>query len=433
MLAAAAKIRVLSSRLRKNEFVKNTKTLAIGILVAQLMTLLVSPILTRVYSANSFAIYALFTSIFSIILPAGCARYDIAMVVIHDREDLDGLLVLSTWIAGLVSSLMFFLVFFWEVPLKNLSNAFSLGQSWIALPFVLFLYTIINLLRFFANSHKNYKIISYSFILQVSIISVVSILLGLIGFKTYGLLVGLSLGLIGGILFLVFKYREKFSHINWWFNKSSLNLLVKYKNFPIYSALPSVLDSVTTLLPIFFLSRNFPEYAVAYYFLLMRVASAPLEFLAKSISQIHLKRISQDFIEKINSSGYLVRLSFLLILIVSVPMIIFIFFAPEIFVFVFGLQWKVAGELLVILIPSLILRFVVSTLSGSLVASGHNKLGALWQYVAFVVTFCIFLIYASKLELKHFFMLMMITDLFLYSFYYFLIWYAIKNPRNISG
>ena len=97
---------------------------------------------------------------------------------------------------------------------------------------------------------------------------------------------------------------------------------------------------------------------------------------------------------------------------------------------VFGEQWREAGNLLVILLPSLVIKFVVSTLSPVFSSTGNNRLGAMWNVMAFLVTLSMFFVCSGRLELEELFFTIMMLDSALYLFYYVLIWVAITRPRE---
>ncbi|MEI8204180.1 MAG: hypothetical protein WCH34_14255 [Bacteroidota bacterium] len=118
--------------------------------------------------------------------------------------------------------------------------------------------------------------------------------------------------------------------------------------------------------------------------------------------------------------------------IVALPTLALVLYAPTLFVWVFGVQWRLAGELLAILMPSLALRFVVSTVSGVFSSTGNNHLAAFWKILAFLGTFLMFWRLADQLTVKDLFLSMMVLDFVLYSFYYYLIWYAIKHPLEFK-
>ena len=76
------------------------RTLAIGLLVAQGVALLATPILTRLYSPTDFGVYALFLSVTATLAPVAALRLDAAVVLPEQREDA-ALLVRLGLMAGL--------------------------------------------------------------------------------------------------------------------------------------------------------------------------------------------------------------------------------------------------------------------------------------------------------------------------------------------
>jgi O-antigen/teichoic acid export membrane protein len=97
--------------------------------------------------------------------------------------------------------------------------------------------------------------------------------------------------------------------------------------------------------------------------------------------------------------------------------------------FFFGPNWRGAGEILVILMPALALKFVVSTLSLSFIATGHLRLLALWQILSFTITALVFLVFGKGGDIVGFFWAYMVKDLILYFVYYIMIVYAITHPN----
>jgi O-antigen/teichoic acid export membrane protein len=61
-------------------------------------------------------------------------------------------------------------------------------------------------------------------------------------------------------------------------------------------------------------------------------------------------------------------------------------FGPDLFGFVFGEQWRTAGEYAQILSVLLVFRFVVSPLSYVLLVYGRQRVALVWQVVLVIVT-----------------------------------------------
>jgi len=417
-------------RIQNSEFVRHVGTLATGSLLAQVVSLAASPIIARLYDPNSYAVLALFMAIVSTIAPAASGRYEIAIVVAKNDQDSDALVVLSLWFAGGISLVMLLMCVLGEHQLKGLLNADSLGLWWLMVPVMLFLTAAVAVFKYYANRHKRYSLISRMMIAQALFGAVLSICLGVAGFKADGLLVSALFGTLFGVIYLLYIYRKKILDLKWRFSIKVWAIALRYSQFPLYNALPSFLDSLTLSLPIFFLTKHFPEAIVGYYALLTRVATAPVAFISQAISQVHIRKVAEQIRDKQDPTRYLFHLTLLLVGIMALPTLAFMCTGPAVFAWFFGAQWRMAGELLGILMPAVALRFVVSTVSGVFSSTGNNHLSALWKIIAFLLTFLMFWVLADKLMVKNLFIAMMINDLALYSFYYYLVWYAVNHPRE---
>jgi O-antigen/teichoic acid export membrane protein len=193
-------------------------------------------------------------------------------------------------------------------------------------------------------------------------------------------------------------------------------------------ATTSFLDSVTAALPVFFIAKYFPQAIVGYYALAVRVAAAPLAFISEAVHQVHLKKVADLIHNGQDATVYLGRITFTLAAFAVPPTVILMTLGPSIFQYVFGGDWGNAGELLAILMPSLAVKFVVSTVSGTLAASRNNRLYAIWKVCAFIITLGMFISFGPRLCFRDILIMMMVTDLILYVSYYLLIWRAARAP-----
>lgn len=402
-----------------------------GTIIAQIITVGVSPLLTRIYLPEDYAALALFYAIASSLAPGISGRYDLAIVVTKNQQDSQILLGLAFWIAGILSILLFVILLFSYETLKGFLNAAQLGGWLLFTPVALFIAAYSTSLRYYANSQKNYSLLSRVSIIQASIVAILSLTLGLIGLGEAGLISASLCGAVLIFVYLIYCYRNTLKNINWHWNQEMRYLARRYKDYPLFNAPTSFLDGILLALPIFFLTKYFPEAVVGYYALLTRVASAPLSFIAGAISQVNLKKMAELIHSGTGGTAYLRKITLVMAAIVLLPTLFFMTMGPDLFAFVFGENWRVAGELLVILMPSLALRFVVSPLSGALLSTGHVRLGSAWQVIAFLVTLIVFVIVAPHATTKDFFYAILITDLFIYALYYVFIYYAASKPRVI--
>ena len=69
----------------KNSFLKNIVLVVSGTALAQLISILFTPILTRLYSPESFGVLGSFNAILSFILPLAALNYPASIVLAKDN------------------------------------------------------------------------------------------------------------------------------------------------------------------------------------------------------------------------------------------------------------------------------------------------------------------------------------------------------------
>jgi len=81
------------------------------------------------------------------------------------------------------------------------------------------------------------------------------------------------------------------------------------------------------------------------------------------------------------------------------PYFILFFVVEDIFPFIFGDNWKIAGEYAKIVIPLSLIRFIVSPISIAMTVFEKQKIGMYWQVSMFIISMSIlFIAQYYKLE-----------------------------------
>ncbi|HET9645323.1 MAG TPA: polysaccharide biosynthesis protein, partial [Burkholderiaceae bacterium] len=83
--------------------VRATLTLLAGGVLAQLVPLLLGPLLTRVYGPAEFGTYHLFSAVAANIGVVACARYEFALPLARDEDEADNLRALCVRILAVVT------------------------------------------------------------------------------------------------------------------------------------------------------------------------------------------------------------------------------------------------------------------------------------------------------------------------------------------
>ena len=262
-----------------------------GTALAQVIILCASPILTRLYTPGDFGLFALFMAIVSSFSMAVCGRYEIALVLPRNHGAARHLLGIAIYFALGVSTLLGIVFFAAKNSLLLLFDAVSLG-NWVYLtPVMLFVMGLYTSWGYFANRYKEYRVLAKSKLLRAFAIVSINILCGIMGADYKGLILGNMIGLLFATGYILIKQRVHLDKDIFQINYQKKKLLIQYQEYPLFNASSAILNGLTLSLPVFFLSRYFPDSVVGYFALVTRVAQTPISFLSQSISQIHLKKV----------------------------------------------------------------------------------------------------------------------------------------------
>lgn len=402
----------------RTEFVKNVFTLSLGTFIAQLIPLFLYPFLSRIYNPEDFAVFALYFSIISVLDVVSTGRYE--LTVINPKDDADSInIVAGAFIYGLLFSILSLLFFFffgeWLCNILNNNNLIK----WIYfIPLSLLFVSISKVLSNWLIRKKAFRQSSINKISQKSTEGTVSLSFGVL--KLYN---GLILGdIFGKIILTVVSFYQSL--------KCGLNLtqvsrrrikanLILYKNFPIYNSIPALLNSFSTLLPVFIISSFYNETTTGYFNFSRQILAIPLSLISVSVSQVLFQQIA----EKRNSGmpifndlkSLIKQLSILSILFV----IVFVIAAPLIFKIIFGNKWELSGEFTQILVFSYAIQFIVSPLSIIFLALNKIKVLSYWQIFYFILMSS--LTFFHFLPISKFLLLLTIFDIISYILYFYLI------------
>ena len=96
----------------KGKFARNLLTLGFGTIIAQLIPILASPLLTRLYSPDEFGLFANFLGILSILLVFYTGKFDLAVILPKQDNEAINIAFLSFFliVCLTVITLIFFLL-----------------------------------------------------------------------------------------------------------------------------------------------------------------------------------------------------------------------------------------------------------------------------------------------------------------------------------
>lgn len=348
-----------------SEFNKNAVLIISGTAVAQAISLLIVPLLSRLYLPYDFGILATFLSIVSAIAVLATARYELSIVIPDADEDAANLLTLSLLVSVAISIITFIGVIIFNLAIAPNLDIYPEMEFWLyLLPLFILSLGIYQALSNWVNRRKKYKKLVVYRILNASIYSVIAAIFGFIYYGAHGLLIGTLSGYIIAAFVFVLQNRKEYSAFNKEVSISKMVALAKkYSAFPKVNSLQALSDMFQMNGIFYFLSYFFVASVTGYYALAIRVLQAPMNLMGSAIAQLFYQNAS----ETANKGGDLfalvkdtARKSALL----GLPIVITLLVAgPFLFQFIFGDKWGIAGVYARILIPWLYLDFIRASIS----------------------------------------------------------------------
>lgn len=348
----------------KSEFLRNVLTLFSGTAIAQVIPILISPILSRLYSPADFGTMALFASITGIIGIIITGQYENAIVISKKDDDAVNVAALAGIITISISVVCLILVVFFRHFLCQLLKSNDLNYYMFLIPLSVLLTGVYQILNYWSSRKKQFRRLAIRQITQSISSSSVKLGVGLIKPSPGGLIAGNIIGQISATSVLCFLiWRDEKEQIRFIKKERIKQLAVEFKNFPIFNVPQAFLDSFSANSIIFIISSFFTATILGLYSFATSMVTFPMRILGNSITQVFFQKASEIHSNNHNLWPDIKKLIIRLALTGLPVFILILLFAPEIFSIVFGSKWHEAGVYAQILTPYLFATFIGAPIS----------------------------------------------------------------------
>jgi len=347
----------------KSKFSRNVLTLMTGTTIAQAIPIAISPILTRIYTPEDFGIFALYIAIVSFISIIVTARYEMAIVLPKKDEDAVNILFLSLCIMMFIVIVTTILILLFKTTIIELLNAKEIGNFIYLIPISIFIAGLNQSFNYWSNRKEYFKNMSSAQISQSITIGIFQPLLGY--FNIFGgLIIGNILGRVINTFILINKFisndKEKIKFVN---KNIMIEQMKIYKDFPLINSLHAFTDILRISGSVMLISSFFGSTILGLYSLSLRVLQVPIGIVGSALGKVLYSKLTLLYNDKKPLYPYVKKISINLFLI-SLPIFLFLYIIiPDLFGFVFGEKWRIAGEYSKILLPYLFVNFVISPIS----------------------------------------------------------------------
>ena len=350
-----------------------------GTVIAQIIAVLASIYLAKIYGSEAYGLFGTYISISGIFLILNTLQLDNCIVTIKDKNESKNLanaLFFITMVIGLLSILGYsVLAYFFNVSsFKFQLIAITLGGS------ILFSFTKIH--EAFFTLHKKYKFISNGKIL-LAIFNFVFQFLFYWKFKLLGLVYGSILSLFVTIGYYFIKNRKYISKIN--FNTLKYSVL-KNKSV-VHFLLPSALinslaiNIIPVLMVAFFSLKESGVYFFSY-----KILATPLFLIGSSVSQVYYQKSAVLFN---HSKDKLYNLTKQIVWVNVLIMAAFLMLINTIGIYIleifFNKNWENLRLFTLILSFLILVRSTFNPISNIIIVLDKNHVGLLFNIYLLIV------------------------------------------------
>ena len=353
--------KIISRISTTNSALSQVSFVAGGTVVAQILGVLVLPIVSRLYSPADFGVMAVYSSVIVILSELSGFRYYLAIPLPKNKKYAEALVFLSLIIQIVfVCVITLVIMFLGEVIFTWFSLDAIIPYKYF-IPLGLVFIGIYNILVQWSVREGAFNVIGKTKISQSVAGAAAKIGIGFLGFKPIGLLLGTIISQAGGITTLFFAAIKKNGFPL--FDKNNVyRVALKYRKMPLFSTWYGLINSMGTGLPQLFLSSLYNLQEAGLFSMASSLLSIPTNFVGQAMGQVFIQRASiaknSNNISVISLRAYLLllRIGFFPIALISI-------FAPPLFSFFLGDRWGASGIYAIALVPFIAYRFAFSPLS----------------------------------------------------------------------
>lgn len=382
---------------KTKSFFSNVILLAGGTLLAQVIILAGSPVVTRLFSPEDMGVLSIYTSILSMIAAFGTLKFEFAIPIAEDESSAINILVLTVSILSFISLSFLAISLIFSEPITKVLNAENLEPYFWLLSVGIFITGLYTTLVHWGIRSRSYKRIASTRVNQGVAKVSTQIVSGVLKFGPLGLIAGEIIGQsfgIGTLAKSILKNRKvPLKNISW--NRIK-NTASRYRKFPLVSSWSALMHEAFLQTPVLMLSGLYGTSVAGSFGFAQRMVFLPISLVGVAVSQVFFSEgavlVRENPTKLLEMTVRISRRLFFIGLFIAgflVP------FGESIFSFVFGIDWREAGIYSQILSVSLIARFPVEPISR--VLSIIEKQGT--QFLIDLMKFALVLtsFYVSKL------------------------------------
>lgn len=352
------------------DFVRNVTMVAGGMALSQGLAVLVSPVLTRLYTPEDFGVLGVYTSIFTVLTTMASLCYAQAIPLPKTDEAAANLTVLSLMIVVAMSFVVGLGMWLGSERIAFWTNVPALKPYLWLLPVGVLGAGGYEALSYWIARRQRFAILSYTTSLRALGLVGIQVALGAFQLRPIGLIVGHVAGQFLGTVSL-FKYsrlsRSEIVVETW------PGLAKTYEDFPLFTVWTSLINVVGIQAPPLLFARYFALDTAGFFSQTMRVLGLPVSLIGQAVAQVFYPKAAREVAETVSTSRLVAQVATSLFVLSFPVFSVVALHGVDLFAFAFGDRWRLAGLYAQCLAPSFMISFVSSPLSSFTLVKGKQR------------------------------------------------------------
>ena len=341
-----------------SKFLSNMITLSTSTLMGQVLGVIITPVLSRLYSPADFGLFQLFISIVGMIAPIACLSYYNAILLPERDEDSANLVMLCLFLVTVTALLTAVILFFSSGYIEEALNA--PGFSWYLplIPFAIGFSGFSYVFGYWLSKKEEFGTIAKSNIYSSFAGKGISAGFGIVSPSPFGLIFGT---MVNDFTIIIVLSKKMLADMAIFSNTSFARIremAVRYKKFPLYSVGSDTAANASVQAAPFILALFFSPVVVGYYSMAYLVLRLPSKLIGTAIGTVFFQQASS---EKNRTGGVKMVVKAVHTRLISLGMfgcLIVMIIGPELFAFVLGARWVTAGVYAQIFAPWFFVSFI---------------------------------------------------------------------------
>lgn len=355
-----------------------------GTVLGQALSLLFSPVLTRLYGPADWGVYGVLLSIFGIALVVVCLRYEVAIPAASEPREAAALVFLCLRLAFVLAGLATVVVVLLRAWFPHWIPGLPSWAPWLLWPLLL-LNAAWSVLRYWLLRDHRYGVVSRTWVTQMGARIVTQLAAGVARAGWTGLYAGEIVARTTAVaLFLrqagpALRVHRAEAGIG-----ASLPVARRHRAFALFSLPSSIVDVLAAQLPLPILAGIYGAEAAGSFALVQRVVALPMALVGANVADAFHARLASAVRERRSAATRLFwRTAAVLAATGFLPMAALLMFAEPLFTVVFGARWQVAGSMAGLLVPWMFSQLVTSPLSRLVFVLGGQGRKLIYDLAAF--------------------------------------------------